>query len=125
MVAHFFKQVLAEEPLVVYGDGSQTRDYLYVGDLVEAIGAAVDSDVQGAYQLGSGRPTTLNELIDVMRDVTGRDLEVDYRDFRAGEVRDTWCQVDKARAGFGFDPRTSLPEGLRATWAWFAAQQPV
>ena len=125
VVAHFFKQVLAEEPLVVYGDGSQTRDYLYVGDLVEAIGAAVDSDVQGAYQLGSGRPTTLNELIDVMRDVTGRDLEVDYRDFRAGEVRDTWCQVDKARAGFGFDPRTSLPEGLRATWAWFAAQQPV
>jgi UDP-glucose 4-epimerase len=123
VVAHFFKQVLAGEPLVVYGDGSQTRDYLYVGDLVEAIRAAVDSDVQGPYQLGSGKPTTLNQLIDVMRTVTGRDLEVVYRDFRAGEVRDTWCQVDKARQGFGYDPSTSLEDGLAATWAWFEAQQ--
>ena len=122
VVAHFFKQVLAGEPLIVYGDGSQTRDYLYVGDLVEAIRMAMDSDVHGAYQLGSGKPTTLNQLIDVMRTVTGRDLEVDYRDFRAGEVRDTWCQVDKARQGFGYDPTTTLEDGLRATWAWFDSQ---
>ena len=122
VVAHFFKQILAGEPLVVYGDGSQTRDYLYVGDLVEAIRVATDSDVEGPYQLGSGQPTTLNHLIDLMRVVTGRDLEVDYRDFRAGEVRDTWCQVDKAKAGFGYDPSTSLEDGLRATWAWFESQ---
>jgi UDP-glucose 4-epimerase len=122
VVAHFFKQILSGEPLVVYGDGSQTRDYLYVGDLVEAIRAALESDVQGAYQLGSGRPTTLNELIEVMRTVTDRDFEVVYRDFRPGEVRDTWCQVDKARNGFGYDPTTSLEEGLRATWAWFDSQ---
>lgn len=122
VVAHFFKQILSGEPLVVYGDGSQTRDYLYVGDLVEAIRAALESDVQGAYQLGSGRPTTLNELIEVMRTVTDRDFEVVYRDFRPGEVRDTWCQVDKARKGFGYDPTTSLEEGLRATWAWFDSQ---
>jgi UDP-glucose 4-epimerase len=123
VVAHFFKQVLAGQPLIVYGDGSQTRDYLYVGDLVEAIRVAVDSEVQGAYQLGSGKPTTLNQLIDVMRTVTGLDLDVEYHDFRAGEVRDTWCQVDKAREGFGFDPSTTLEEGLRATWAWFDAQR--
>jgi len=122
VVAHFFKQILAGEPLVVYGDGSQTRDYLYVGDLVEAIRVATDSDVEGPYQLGSGAPTSLNRLIDLMRDVTGRDLEVDYRDFRPGEVRDTWCQVDKAKRGFGYDPSTSLEDGLRATWAWFESQ---
>ena len=125
VVAHFFKQVLAGEPLVVYGDGSQIRDYLYVGDLVEAIGVAMDSDAQGAYQLGSGIPTSLNRLIEVMRTVTGRDLEVDYRDFRAGEVRDTYCQIDKARAAFGYDPRTSLQEGLPTTWAWFEQQPPT
>jgi len=119
VVAHFFKQVMAGEPLVVFGDGSQTRDYLYVGDLVEAIRVAVDSDATGAYQLGSGKPTTLNELIDVMRTVTGRDLDVVYRDFRAGEVRESWCQIDKARQSFGFDPTTRLEDGLRSTWAWF------
>jgi UDP-glucose 4-epimerase len=119
VVAHFYKQVLAGDTLVVYGDGSQTRDFLYVGDLVEAIWAAVRSDARGAYQLGSGLPTTVNQLLNAMRTVTGLDLEVDYQDFRAGEVRDTWCEIDKARAGFGFDPSTDLLDGLRETWDWF------
>ncbi len=124
VVAHFFKRVLADEPLVVYGDGSQTRDYLYAGDLVAGVAtAAIDSDVEGAYQLGTGIPTTLNELLDVMRTVTGRDLEVDYQPFRAGEVRDTWCQIDKARGAFGFAPSTSLEDGLRTTWEWFLTQK--
>lgn len=124
VVAHFYKQILAGEPLIVYGDGSQTRDFLYAGDLVEAIRKAVESDVEGAFQLGSGQPTTVNELIAHMREATGQDLDVVYQDFRAGEVKDTWCQIDKARQGLGFDPATPLPVGLRATWQWFAAQRP-
>jgi UDP-glucose 4-epimerase len=123
VVAHFYKQILAGEKLVVYGDGSQTRDYLYVGDLVEGIWTAVKSPAQGAYQLGSGTGTTLNQLLDHMRTVTGLDLDVVYQDFRAGEVRDTWCQIDKAREGFGFDPSTTLEDGLRRTWEWFSAQR--
>ncbi|TYL51605.1 NAD-dependent epimerase/dehydratase family protein [Nocardioides sp. BGMRC 2183] len=120
VVAHFFKRILAREPLVVYGDGSQTRDYLYAGDLVEVIRAAIDSDAVGSFQLGSGRPTSINELIDLMRTATGRELEVVYKDFRAGEVRDTWCDITKARATLGFDPATSLADGLRETWEWFS-----
>jgi UDP-glucose 4-epimerase len=120
VVAHFYKRILAGEPLVVYGDGSQARDFLYAGDLVEAIRRAVDSDVVGAYQLGSGRPTTVDQLLDLMREATGRELDVRYEDFRDGEVRETWCRIDKARAAFGFDPRTELAEGLRETWDWFS-----
>ena len=60
-----------------------------------------------------------------MRTATGLDLDVDYEDFRAGEVRDTWCQIDKARAGFGFDPSTPLEDGLRRTWEWFQSQAEV
>jgi UDP-glucose 4-epimerase len=123
VVAHFYKQVLAGEKLVVYGDGSQTRDYLYVGDLVQGIWTAVQSPAQGAYQLGSGKPTTINELLDVMRTVTGLDLDVVYQEFRAGEVRDTWCDIRKAREGFGFDPATELEGGLGRTWEWFSAQR--
>ncbi|MFT4085264.1 MAG: NAD-dependent epimerase/dehydratase family protein [Nocardioides sp.] len=119
VVAHFFKQILADQPLVVYGDGSQTRDYLFVGDLVAGITDAVESDAEGAYQLGSGHGTTINQLLDAMRSVTGLDLDVRYEDFRAGEVRDTWCRIEKARAGFGFDPATPLEDGLRTTWRWF------
>jgi UDP-glucose 4-epimerase len=123
VVAHFFKQLLAGDTLVVYGDGSQTRDYLYVGDLVQAIWAGVESGVEGAYQLGSGRGTTINQLLDLIRQVTGRQVDVSYEDFRAGEVRDTWCDIGKARAGFGFEPSTSLEDGLRRTWDWFRASQ--
>lgn len=125
VVAHFFKRILAGEPLVVYGDGSQTRDYLYSGDLVQGIRAAIEGEAEGAFQLGTGKGTTLNELLEVMRQVSGRDFEVQYQDFRAGEVRDTWCQIDKARGALGFDPQTSLEQGLSETWEWFqaAAQQ--
>ena len=122
VVAHFYKQVLAGNPLVVYGDGSQVRDYLFAGDLVEGIHAAVLSDAEGAYQLGTGIPTTLNELIGHMRKVTGVDLEVRHEDFRAGEVKDTWCRIDKAQEAFGFVPETLLEDGLRQTWQWFREQ---
>ncbi len=122
VVAHFFKQILSGEPLVVYGDGSQARDFLYVGDLVEGIRVAVDGGSVGAFQLGSGKPTTVNELLELIRSATGRDLDVQYEDFRAGEVVQTWCEIDKARRGFGFDPTTSLDEGISKTWAWFLAQ---
>ncbi|GAB2984780.1 NAD-dependent epimerase/dehydratase family protein [Nocardioides montaniterrae] len=122
VVAHFYKQMLEGKPLVVYGDGTQARDYLYAADLVEAIEAAMNSDKSGAFQLGSGKPTTINELIDIIRTVTGEDPEVDYRDFRAGEIRNTWCQVDKAKAELGFDPKTPLEQGMRETWEWFQAQ---
>jgi UDP-glucose 4-epimerase len=123
VVARFYKQILAGEKLVVYGDGSQTRDFLYVGDLVDGIWTAVESQAQGAFQLGSGTPTTINQLLDVMRNVTGIDIQVEYRDFRAGEVRDTWCEIEKARANFGFIPATKLEDGLRRTWEWFSAQR--
>lgn len=123
VVAHFYKRILDGEKLVVYGDGSQTRDYLFVSDLVQAIWTAAQSPAQGAFQLGSGKPTTLNQLLDVMRTVTRLDLDVAYQEFRAGEVRDTWCDISKARAGFGFDPGTGLEEGLALTWDWFNAQR--
>ena len=122
VVAHFFKQIMAGEKPVVYGDGSQTRDYCYVGDLVAGIWTAAQSDVRGSYQLGSGIPTTLDQLLDHMRVVTGLELDVVYEDFRAGEVQDTWCDISKAREGFGFEPVTQLEDGLRATWRWYETQ---
>lgn len=122
VVAKFFKQILSGEQLVVYGDGSQTRDFLFAGDLVQAIEAALRTDEIGAYQLGSGRPTSVDELLDLIREVTGRRLDVRYEDFVPGEVRETWCKIDKAREDLGFEPTTSLIDGLRATWNWFEDQ---
>lgn len=119
VVAAFLKHIVASNAVTVYGDGSQTRDFLYVGDLVEGIAAAMKAGVSGVYQLGAGRPTSVNALIEVLRAVTGRDFTVSYEPFRAGELLHTHCDIGKARTDIGFDPTTQLEEGVAATWQWF------
>lgn len=127
VVAHFLKRILAGEDLVVYGDGSQIRDYLYVEDLAEGIVKAMESDAVGTFQLGSGRPTTLTELIEVLGVVTADHgvPRVRYEPARRGEVHTTWCDIAKARDAFGYDPSTPLADGVRRTWEWFLGQREV
>lgn len=121
VVAQFFKQILAGDELVVYGDGTQTRDYVFVADLCEGIRLAMRSGMSGVFQLGTGTATTVNELIAKMRDVVGKDhpFVVRYDAFRPGELRKTWCDIAKARRDLGYDPRTPLDRGLEQTWGWF------
>jgi UDP-glucose 4-epimerase len=120
VVAAFTKQALRGEPLVVYGDGTQERDYLFVGDLVRGVEAVIGRDIVGTFQLGSGRPTSLLQLIDALKVIAQRKLDVRHEPARRGEVHRTWCDVSKARHAFGFATPTTLPDGLRATWSWFA-----
>ena len=121
VVAHYLKRLLNGDELVVFGDGSQVRDFLFVGDLVRGIRAAITNGVSGVFQLGSGRPTSVNELIAAIgRTVAGETaVRVQYAPFRPGEVHTTWCDISKARAAFGFEPATSLADGLSTTWTWF------
>lgn len=123
-VAHFFKQILDGRPITVYGDGSQVRDFVFVADLCRGILQAIDAEVSGVFQLGSGRPTTINELLAEMKRLISPERwpEVCYADWRAGEVRKTYCDISKARETFAFAPTTSLSEGLAATWQWFTSE---
>jgi len=120
VVASFIKNALRQESLVVYGDGTQRRDYLYVGDLVKGIETAIDGNFVGTFQLGSGKPTSLRELISVLNGIIGGRLAVRFEPARRGEVHSTWCDISKATREFGFAAPTSLHEGLRLTWQWFA-----
>jgi UDP-glucose 4-epimerase len=120
VVAHFFKAVLTGSNLTVYGDGSQVRDFLFVGDLVHGIRRAIEGNASGVYQLGSGRPTTINGLISEIGRVTGIEpLQVRYVEARPGEIQTTWCDISKARRELDFDPSTPLGDGLEETWSWF------
>lgn len=120
VVAAFFKQIIAGETLMVYGDGEQTRDFVYVSDLCDGIIRALGTVSSGVFQLGSGVPLSVNELIEAMRKVVAPiSFAVDYRPARAGEIVRTWCKIDRARQQLGFDPVTGLEQGLAATWQWF------
>lgn len=121
VIATFFKNILAGEPLHVYGDGTQIRDYVFVEDICEGISNALQNEANGVYQLGTGVPTSINQLIELMREVVGSDAEikVKYHDFQAGEVHTTYCNVSKAKNKLGYNPSTSLNQGLKKTWDWF------
>ena len=125
VVAHFLKNILFNRPLIVYGDGSQIRDYIFSRDLAKGIVSALNSDLSGVYQLGSGKPTTINQLIEEIRTVVGSDysFDVEYRDFREGEIRNTYCNIDKAKEGLGYAPEIGLQQGLEITWDWFKSNK--
>ena len=125
VVAAFLRNIIAGKPVTIYGDGSQIRDYVYVDDLCNGITRALNAGVDGVYQLGTGIPTTLNDLVVEIKSVVGHNnpVEVIYEDARKGEIKDTYCDITKARTTFGFEPAISLPDGLANTWNWFLDQQ--
>lgn len=125
VVAAFFKRLLAGDVLTVYGDGEQTRDFVFVDDLCGGIMRGLMSERSGVFQLGSGVPVSVNTLIAaISRVVAPRPVLVNHRPARGGEIVRTWCDISRARAELGFAPTTPLEEGLASAWQWFLAAQP-
>jgi nucleoside-diphosphate-sugar epimerase len=108
---------LAGEEFEVYGDGGQTRDFTFVGDVVQAMGDAAASDWCGVANIGGGSQTSLNAVLDIVGDLCG-ELRIVRRPQATGDVRHTAADTSVAAAAFGYQPRTSLPEGLAAMVAW-------
>jgi len=124
VVAQFFRNLAHKQPLIVYGDGEQTRDFLYVSDLVEAIVLADKSETPGeVFQIASGRETSIRTLLDTMKKVLP-DLSFDirYEPSRAGEISRNYASIEKARRLLGYDPKTKLDDGLKNTWQWFQSK---
>lgn len=127
VVAKMIKGALRGEPLVVYGDGNQTRDFIYIDDIVAALIAALYSDVSGeVFCIGTGRETTVNELVaslkELMEPDLGHALAVEYKPARNGEIERNYSGIEKADRMLSFRPATELPDGLAATWEWFKEQ---
>lgn len=121
-VAQFFKNVIDKEPITLYGDGSQTRDFVYVGDVCNAIIRAIDYEGDGgeSFQIGSAEETSLSGLIDRIGFVVGDEMvEVNHKNKRKGEIQRNYAKIDKARKHLGYKPETNLNEGIRKTWEWF------
>lgn len=119
VVALFIKQILRGETLTVYGDGEQTRDYVHAQDLADGIIAAIQSDASGPIQLGTGIGTPLNAIIDMLREISGQEIAVEYEPFRDGEIVHTWCDISHARSTLGYDPKIAVRDGLEESWRWF------
>jgi UDP-glucose 4-epimerase len=100
----------------VFGDGTQTRDYIYVGDVVSAVLAAGDSDAAGAINVGTGRETNVLELVEALRELDGReDFEPEFAPPRTGEVQAISIDPARAERELNWHPEMDLREGLRVT----------
>ncbi len=123
----FVSALLAGREISVNGDGEQTRDFTYVGDIVDANLAAVDPErviEPGAvYNLGGGSRVTINEVIRLLEAATGRVARVRYDSAQPGEARHTFADCSAAKRDLGFQPRCSLVDGLRAQVDWIRELQ--
>jgi UDP-glucose 4-epimerase len=121
----FIRRLLADEELVVYGDGSQTRDFVFVTDLAEGLLRAVAiADVGGeVFQLASGVETSVNALVSLLADISGRTPRIRHEPPRPGEILRNYSLVDKARERLGYEPAVPLDEGLRTTYEWFTSSR--
>ena len=124
VVAIFSRKLLAQEPLIIFGDGEQTRDYVYVGDIVSAniLASEIDLDSRGqlddhAFNVGTGIETSVNRLANVLELIAGTDLGHEHRSARPGELRHSALNADKLRA-LGWTPGSTLEQGLQETYTF-------
>jgi UDP-glucose 4-epimerase len=120
----FIRRLLAGEELVVYGDGTQTRDFVYVTDLADGLLRAAETAGIGGevFQLASGIETSVNDLVGRLAEIAGREPEVRREPPRAGEILRNYSLIDKARERLGYVPRVRLEDGLRETYQWFETE---
>ena len=116
-VAKFIKQILNKETIHVYGDGNQTRDFLFVEDLVDALECCITRDqLKGVFQLGSGTPTSVNELLENLTKVSKRNLDIQYTPAKKGEIEQNYANITKAIKTLNWNPSTSLELGIQQTY---------
>jgi UDP-glucose 4-epimerase len=118
----FAHRIVNGEPMTIFSDGEQTRDFVNVRDVAQAnLRAALAVGVVGAFNIGSGSSITINGLAACLAEAAGTELQVEYAPPRPGDVRDSLADISAARAAFGFEPSVSLKNGLREYMAWVQA----
>jgi len=117
VVSIFLERFARGEPTLIFGDGLQTRDFVFVGDVVDALLAAAGHD-GGVFNVGTGDETTVLELHRRCAEVAGVAAEPRFEPARLGDARRSVLDVSRAARELGWSARTALPDGLRRTWEW-------
>jgi UDP-glucuronate 4-epimerase len=125
----FARLISAGQPIELYGDGSTSRDYTFIDDIVDGVVAAIDELGRGApgyriYNLGGSRTTTLRGLVDMISDGLGRKPTIEWRPEQPGDMKRTLADLTLSGRALGYAPRVSLEEGMARFLAWFRAQSP-
>jgi UDP-glucose 4-epimerase len=121
VITIFCASALAGEAPTIYGDGTQTRDYVYVGDAVQAFLTAGDNDRPGTWNIGAGDEVSVLDLVDIIGGVAGREMHPRFAAPRPGELQRSAVAPDRAASELGWRPATPLAEGVRRVYRWIEA----
>jgi UDP-glucose 4-epimerase len=117
----FITAAIKDEPITLYGDGGQTRDFTFVADAVAATIAAGTRGVPGrAYNIGGGARVSMNEVLQLIERAAGHALKVTREPAQKGDMRDTYADTSLAATDLGFAPKVSLEEGIQAEYRWLS-----
>ena len=122
VVSRFISKLLSNEKPVIYGDGEQSRDFTYVDNVVEANVRAAETEkgIGQVINIANGQSVTLNELLNELKTLTGKtDVQAEYHELRAGDVRHSLADISRAHEFLNFEPRVGLREGLNLTIDWW------
>ena len=119
VISIFAKAIVQDSPIIIYGDGKQTRDFIYVDDVVEANILGMQHQVTGIYNVSTGIASSVNLLVDEFRNISGKDIEVVYDKPRLGDIRDSVLGTDKSEKELLFTVKYNLHDGLMKTYEYF------
>jgi UDP-glucose 4-epimerase len=126
VISIFAKRALNQQPLQIFGDGSQTRDFIFVSDVVDATMASLEMTPENrTFNIASGNETTVLELARVIQRITGSQIGLEFLPPRTGDIPRSVADTARAKKELGFEARTSLEDGLSATIGWFMRQKPT
>ena len=126
-IGKFMSRIAAGEPIQMFGDGATSRDYTYIDDIVGGIlatcryldaAAAAASPRFRIFNLGNAHPIPLDDMIDAIAQVVGREPRIEHQPMQPGDVRQTWADLTRSGEELGYEPRTSFREGLERQWSW-------
>jgi len=124
VISIFIDQALSGEDITIHGDGEQTRDFVYIDDVVQANLKAATTDAVGeAYNVGTGKSVTIRELAELIQDITDTNSDIVHTNVRTGDIEHSKADISKAKEYLEYEPTTSIREGLEHTVQWYQNQQ--
>jgi len=122
VIPKFITKILRDQPPVIYGDGEQSRDFTFIGDVVQANWLAMERDVEGVFNIAYGKQHTLNELASTIMELAGKQIEPIHEAARTGDIRHSLADISAARSRLGYSPAYTFRSGLQETVSWFRNQ---
>lgn len=120
VISVFIDQALSGEDITVNGDGNQTRDFVYIDDIVQANCKAATTDKVGeAYNIGTGESITIRKIAELIQDITDTNSDIAHTEPREGDIEHSEADISKAKTGLKYEPTVSLREGLKQTIDWY------